>query len=214
MILKYNLDLLCGGISVERALEIFLSSCNKRDTVFITEQWIGPRLARLRQLLADPISKEEAQAMRDTVMKNGRLDDMIEWLAGRQLSWPAFNNGKKWLREEEQRLREEEREKRFEQLEKEAKEEEESLRKRGIAYWQSQMSDEKLQSAHPPDSSKAQYLSTAQACARCGAKPEQLVWFWFSTPAITWARLFGRAGWMTACPKCNIQIDFFVVMMN
>src|SRR5437667_9293199 len=115
---KYNLDRLSEGLTVERALELFLSACNKRDTLFITDQWIGPRLERLRQLLNNPLTAEEAEAMRDAVVKNGRLDDLIEWLSDKQLSWTTFNNGKKWLRDNEITLKREKRERELEQLEK------------------------------------------------------------------------------------------------
>jgi len=48
--------------SLEAAVRAFHESVNKPGTMFSTENWIQPKLSRLRALLADPISDDQAQA--------------------------------------------------------------------------------------------------------------------------------------------------------
>jgi hypothetical protein len=57
------------------------------------------------------------------------------------------------------------------------------------------------------------YGARAQSC-KCGKKADELRWFYFSTPAATWAHLAGRAGWMTYCETCKREVDFFLTRMN
>jgi hypothetical protein len=52
------------------------------------------------------------------------------------------------------------------------------------------------------------------AWPNCGSAADKLDWFYFATPAESWQHLAGRAGWMTACQQCGIQVDFFVELMN
>ena len=76
----YACENIVGGIPVEHALHLMLATCNKPATLFITDKWIAPRLERLMRLLSDPITDEQARALRDAAMKRLRLDDVIEWL--------------------------------------------------------------------------------------------------------------------------------------
>jgi len=112
--LKYDLEQLCGDIPLESAISLFLNACNKPDTLFITEQWIVPRLEYLRRLMSDPIFPEEAEALRDAAMKRARLDDFIEWLAADSAyPWQFFNQQKKQAAETWERMKkDQEREKR------------------------------------------------------------------------------------------------------
>jgi hypothetical protein len=43
---------------------------------------------------------------------------------------------------------------------------------------------------------------------------DKLEWFYFISPPSAWQALAGRAGWMTACQQCSIQVDFFVELPN
>jgi len=72
----------------------------------------------------------------------------------------------------------------------------------------------RLQRSHPVSPAKTKYVSQAKACPKCGATPEQLAWFYFESPPWTWEHLCGRAGWMTVCDKCHLQVDFFLQLMN
>jgi HEAT repeat protein len=56
---------------------------------------------------------------------------------------------------------------------------------------------------------KVTYRDRAHDCPVCSKPADQLAWFFFSTPPETWRALMGRAGWMTVCDDCHIQVDFF-----
>jgi hypothetical protein len=53
------------------------------------------------------------------------------------------------------------------------------------------------------------YKHRSHGCPICGTPANQLAWFFFATPVETWEVLMGRAGWMTVCDKCHLQVDFF-----
>ena len=68
--------------------------------------------------------------------------------------------------------------------------------------------DDNLQSRH----------SLAEALKRYKeqlAEPvENVVWFYFETPAWTWENLCGRAGWMVVGKESPQQVAFFLEIMN
>jgi hypothetical protein len=71
----------------------------------------------------------------------------------------------------------------------------------------------RLQRKHPVSEGQASYLKRAKTCPQCGLAA-QLTWFYFESPKETWENLCGRAGWMTVCDKCHVQVDFFLEVMN
>lgn len=72
-----------------------------------------------------------------------------------------------------------------------------------------------LQAEHDADQARAGYLKWAKPCPNCGAPPERLSWFYFRSPEWTWQEdLCGRAGWMTVCDPCHVQVDFFMEVMS
>ena len=213
---KYNLEHLLEGLSVHRALELFLSACNKHDTLFITDRWIQPRLKRLQALLSDPITSDEAEALRDAVMKSGHLDDVIEWLEDKTIPWPTYNAGRKWLAQETESLRNEQEVAKavraFMEAEKARKE------KGRITLSERQRNDTWLQIRYPAGQARKKYADRAKPCPRCGKEPEDLTWFhcvggpeletWPSgAVCVLFRHLFG---WMTYCDHCDIDVDFFV----
>jgi hypothetical protein len=161
------------GVSRKRALEFFVNSCNKRDTLFITDRWVTPRLEQLRKTLTDPLTAEEAQGLREVLSKRSKLDDLIEWLKDRRLSWVAFNQGKKWLAEEQKRIKEEnaklEYEKRYEASEK-------AWREKGRTPEEAARNDGDLQKRYSHDAAKEKYLADAKSCPKCGTHPDNLAW--------------------------------------
>lgn len=50
-----------------------------------------------------------------------------------------------------------------------------------------------------------------KTCPKCGGLVER---FYFSSPAWTWEKMVGRAGWMEACFNCKIEIWFELGIMN
>jgi len=67
-------------MSIKEAIELFLACCNTRDTLFITPSWIEPRKRRLQKVLSDPITDTQASALREVVLRQQKLDDVIGWL--------------------------------------------------------------------------------------------------------------------------------------
>jgi hypothetical protein len=51
-------------------------------------------------------------------------------------------------------------------------------------------------------------------CPGCGRSGSDLKWIYFSSPAWTWQRLCGRAGWLAICEPCHMQVAFFMEVMN
>jgi transcriptional regulator with XRE-family HTH domain len=64
------------------------------------------------------------------------------------------------------------------------------------------------------DEAKRMYGAEAVPCSTCGASPDSLTWVRFVSPPWTWAKLCGRAGWLTICEVCHLQVDFFREAMN
>ena len=74
--------------------------------------------------------------------------------------------------------------------------------------------DQRLQREHPAAEGQQRYTATAKACPQCHTAAGQLIWFYFESPAETWEHLCGRAGWMTVCDRCHLQVDFFCEVLN
>ena len=53
-----------------------------------------------------------------------------------------------------------------------------------------------------------------KSCPKCGLKSDKLVWINFCTPADTWKNLCGRAGSLSICPLCKIQVEFIPEITN
>jgi len=74
--------------------------------------------------------------------------------------------------------------------------------------------DRKLQQENSLEEARERYLEQARCCPKCKAKADELAWFYFSSPDITWEHLCGRAGWLTVCDRCRVQVDFFLEVLN
>ncbi len=51
-------------------------------------------------------------------------------------------------------------------------------------------------------------------CPKCGTRPEKLIWISFKSPLWTWQQLCGQQGPLSICPKCTIQVEFILNVMN
>ncbi len=99
-ITDYGLDLLTPGLSVDNALVLFKSACNKRDTLFIIPSWFDWREEHLRSLLDDPITADQAQALRDTALETIHVDEVLVWLENDPIPWSDFVAEQKRVRDE------------------------------------------------------------------------------------------------------------------
>lgn len=74
--------------------------------------------------------------------------------------------------------------------------------------------NQRLQREHPVSVGRQRYSATAKPCPNCQTPADSLSWFYFESPSETWEHLCGRAGWMTVCDRCHLQVDFFLEVMN
>lgn len=51
-------------------------------------------------------------------------------------------------------------------------------------------------------------------CPKCRLSSEKLKWISFSSPDWTWKNMVGRAGPLSICPDCKIQVEFINEIMN
>lgn len=196
------------GLSVAAALDRFLNVCAEEspDTLFITDEWIAPRFQKLRTLLSDPITYDQAEALNDAILKQAKLDDVIEWLAESALSWRVFHKHKREATSELKRLRSEEQ--RLEYQRKFAAAQM-AWKTKANTPWEAALRDLEFQARHDSAAAKQKYGGSAQPCPQC--KSIDLAWFYFVTPPPPYEHqwIHGFAGWETACQKCNIEVDFF-----
>jgi len=62
--------------------------------------------------------------------------------------------------------------------------------------------------------SESETLRGSMSCPKCKRTPQQLSWFWFHSPQKDWEALAGRAGWMSICDVCHIQVEFLPALMS
>lgn len=55
-----------------------------------------------------------------------------------------------------------------------------------------------------------QFLSQARLCPTCGAAPSDLFWLGMEDADDAWEAGHGRAGYLTICERCKLQVDFIV----
>jgi hypothetical protein len=66
-----------------------------------------------------------------------------------------------------------------------------------------------------PATDREPYLADAKPCPKCRTRPAQLTWLYFESPAWTWGdALCGRAGWLSLCDNCHLQVEFFEEVMS
>ena len=51
-------------------------------------------------------------------------------------------------------------------------------------------------------------------CPRCARPSDELEWIKFSSSEWTWKHMAGRAGPLSICPACKIQVQFICHVMN
>jgi hypothetical protein len=51
-------------------------------------------------------------------------------------------------------------------------------------------------------------------CPKCSKQCSDLLWIDFRSPDITWGFMCGRAGQLSICPDCKIQVEFILKRMN
>jgi hypothetical protein len=196
------------GLSVETALNLFLAACKEPGpgTLFITDRWIRPRLQSLRARLSEPITTEQAAALCDAVAKRAELDDVIEWLSDSTLSWQVFHHHKRQSEAELKRIKGEEQKLEYE---RKLAESEMAWKTKANTHWEATMRDKDFQAKRDPSAAKQKYGHLARPCPKCGSG--EVTWFYYVTPLPRYEErhFHGSGGWMTACERCSVEIDFF-----
>jgi hypothetical protein len=52
------------------------------------------------------------------------------------------------------------------------------------------------------------------SCPACGQLPKDLDWVWVESPEDTWTHLCGRAGWLSICRPCGLQVEFRMTVIS
>ncbi len=69
--------------------------------------------------------------------------------------------------------------------------------------------DERLRGQQAIEEAKQRYLKRAAPCPLCATPAEQLSWVYLIPSQWACQALCEKAGWMTVCNRCRLQIDFF-----
>jgi hypothetical protein len=71
-----------------------------------------------------------------------------------------------------------------------------------------------LQARKAVDTNRIASLPDLKPGPNCKATGPELAWFYFESPKWTWENLRGRAGLMSVCDRCHIQVEFRMTTMN
>jgi hypothetical protein len=205
MALPASSDSLRGGIEKNAALTIFRERCNSAETLFVTDSWFSPRREQLLRLLSDPITDEQAQALRDALQQVALLDAVIEWLSLTTKDWFGLRP-LHWDRY--------------------PKRNREAALSEPFPWDQVEVCrrDTLLQEQHEPTAEELVGRRTSKIdrlrkkdgrpCPECGTWSDQLACFYYQSSAVTWTKKCGRAGWLVVCDRCHVQVQFFLELMN
>jgi hypothetical protein len=181
-------------MSRQEALECFVAACKRHDTLFITDRWFAPRKEKLLALLSDPITADEAHVLRELLWQRTPFELAFDWLAEKPLSWEEYQKTKTAMAEHN-RWR---------------------TMAEGIFPWEDvdacrvPGSEASWPASWATDQPLHEHLKS-KTCPCCRAL---LTWIFFRSPAWTWRKLCGRAGWLGLCDRCHFQVDFFLTIMN
>lgn len=195
-----------AGMTPDEALGAFAGYCNKQNTLFAPEHWFRPYRDKLRACLPGTIADDHVEAMREVLLEHFKIDVLLVWLTeAPELSWADFKAKLERAHELAQV---------------------EAIRagffpSDDVNTCRAQQAGE----AVIPPGMKSLYdlagqrsvdsmRAAATPCPFCASPFEELERVFFVSPPWTWQELCGRAGWLTICPKCEIQVQFFCDLMN
>ena len=178
-------------VSRERAVRIVLRLRVERGDDALERPNATP--ARLRSLLSDPLTQDQAAMLAAVVLKCVSLPDYFAWLGDQRRSWVAFVARRKV---------------RFADSSEELPDDREPDDREPAhfdSFWRQARRDFE---ASPDGRARAEQarerlLPDAVACPRCGRLPGQLTWFAFEAPEEMAVRLGGDRGWALWCDGCG-----------
>jgi hypothetical protein len=180
-----------GGITadlpMEEALRIFHENVNRPATTFSTDRWLLPKFARLRQLLAEPITADQARALRDVLYDRRRMSELIGWLEAPPMAWDSYAA--------------------YQQFRDEFASDDDDA-----PLWELLPPLDAEARARTDalyvESCKKTYADRARPCPRCGTPPDYLEWY----PWQQSGKFGGYMGVATRCKFCLTQVDSFCGM--
>jgi hypothetical protein len=191
---------LCPGLSIKDALEAFRDGCNKDpDRLWITESWIEPRFAELRTLLTEPITHEEAHVLCEAVLKHYDVDDVIEWLEHKPISWQEYEDlrdrraTKRWRLPAWNDVR--------------ASQNDQVRAWKELASVPTLLTTERV--VTDAEEARRVYGLKTAPCPSCRTAARGLTWIHYTSPSWTWREHCGKAGWLAICEPCSRQIELF-----
>ena len=99
-----------AGKSINEALTVFRESVNQLGPPRALSQCLDLNLDHIQQLLSEPITQEEAQALLDVLCKRSWMEELLRWLSDRPVTWEDFPTYEANRREEAKRKWAEDRE--------------------------------------------------------------------------------------------------------
>lgn len=202
-VMPKTFEQLAAGLSPDEAVEAFLDGCNKPDRVNLSSHRLAHTIPSLRRALPDPITAEIAEALVAAANRRLTLERVISWLDHLPMMWSEYDAH---LAGDVKRRDLADRQRAYDRVIKDLENRTVWTRVRALAD----------RVGHPGRARRAKdrYSAEARPCPKCGAEPRALRWIAYSTPESMWRNLCGRAGWMTLCNRCRLQIDFFVELLN
>lgn len=186
------LDRLTAGTPRVAAVAALLAACNQPDRVNISTYRRRTVVPRLLHLLPDPLTASTALALTDVALRRRTLDTVLRWLQVQPMSWEEYDV---MLTLERRRRQQEDMSQSYANIASDAA---------GRGFRSELTAPEAIE----------RFAPRAQPCPRCGAQPRELRWIPYSTSPETWQQLTGRAGWVSLCDKCQLQIDFHIEVLN
>ncbi len=101
---------IAAGKSINEALTAFRESVNHLSPPRALGQCLVLNLDHIEQLLSEPITQDEAQALLDVLYKRRWMEELLRWLSDRPVTWEDFPTYEANLREEAKRKWAEDRE--------------------------------------------------------------------------------------------------------
>jgi hypothetical protein len=89
-----------AGKSIGGALTAFRENVNQPGTMSRHEDVLLTDLDHLQQLLSEPITQDEAEAMLDVLHRRHWMEELIDWLENRPPAWQNFLTDRSRMREE------------------------------------------------------------------------------------------------------------------
>ena len=148
--------------------------------------------ARVENVLDDPPTPDQRLALAEIVSRTRPLEQLFDWHARPELAWDQFKRLADWLRDD-------------------------FLEGRSEHFsWDviAAATTRSFSGGYRPLRAENHYLPSARPCPSCNRAPAQLKWFYYCTSEETWSMLHGRAGWLTICEPCHVQVDFFCELMS